>query len=267
MENDALFLETTIIDKEFLGTVEEKEQINEIKSKFNDVYSSTYVVMEYNRTVLRDLFYLNNICAEATKISEVLEQINKLKYQNNKFKRCFQFIIQFFAKSEEKILNTDDKNMNDLVLDKIKTYFELIIPDAIDYPKSMSLVNETDCYNAKVIPKEHKGLYRIKLTNCDKNKIKCKINDFITNNKKSFECILSELKKKTDADNEQIKMRDAIENTLRNPDNGANKKNCWNCGDAIIAVECREDNQLFTTNIKHYNLICDAIGKKIITFN
>ncbi len=40
------------------------------------------------------------------------------------------------------------------------------------------------------------------------------------------------------------------------------QKNCWPLGDSIIALECPRDAHIYTKD-RHFDVICQAIGKKL----
>ena len=43
-------------------------------------------------------------------------------------------------------------------------------------------------------------------------------------------------------------------------------KDCWNCGDAIMAVEAPNGADVFNNNQRHYIPICEAIGKRSVGY-
>src|SRR3990170_1786389 len=45
-----------------------------------------------------------------------------------------------------------------------------------------------------------------------------------------------------------------------------NVTDCWRCGDAILAVTASADADVLNNNKKHYDPICEAIGKKSISY-
>ena len=61
-------------------------------------------------------------------------------------------------------------------------------------------------------------------------------------------------------------MKNILEKALEYPHNMANYKNCWRGADAIIAVECPQEDILSTTNEKHFEPICNKIEKKLAIF-
>lgn len=263
-KNSKLFLETTIQIERFSADTNKKEKIDKAISRFKRILSSTYVKMEYKRRFIQDMVYLyNEALLGAKTFADVWYRIDKLRsdYHNRKIKGIIASFFRFFSDiKDEELLGPSGKAL----LEKAILYFRSSIEVAWE---SFSLeiheiINETECYNAKTGPSLTGEKFYNRSIRCKKENINCKIVDFFIENREFFIKIYEKLSQMDNLDNEQQKVMNILEKALKHPQIMADQKNCWNCGDAIIAVESPADAVLFTTNMKHFEPICSEINKK-----
>jgi hypothetical protein len=110
---------------------------------------------------------------------------------------------------------------------------------------------------------------------CPGSKVECNIKQFFRDNEEAFTKIRDKLKSlsKKGIDTETQQRISSLNEILRLlPHNRKfsnkepNVKNCWRCGDAILAVTASADADVLNHNKKHYDPICEAIGKKSISY-
>jgi hypothetical protein len=260
--NNKLFLDTTVQIDRFSGDPEKKVRIDRVISQSNRVLTSTYVKMEFRRRFIQDIVYLYNVITDADNLKDVFLRINKLPPELRRKKEgCLASFCRFFSGTEEEeIKGPFGKGL----LEKAEIYFRLEIEDSWEeFDKEIDeIINETDCYHAKTGPVLTDGKYYNKMNQCKKTDLKCRIIDFFIKNKVLIDKIYEKLSQMENLDDEQQKAKKAIENFLKDNHNIADKKNCWNCGDIIIALEAPIDAVLSTTNVKHFEPICSVIGKE-----
>ncbi len=263
--NNSLFLETTIQIGRLLGEPKDKNEIASCLSQFNRIVTSTYVKMEFKRRAIRDLAYLHNIISSADSFPDIFFRMKKLPpEQKRKINGLIASLGNFFLylQSEE----MKETKVDELL--EIAQYYFKHLCDVLwkKFDENINtILNETDCSNAKYGPKFEDGKIYCQLT-CKQIKEKCKIIKFFEDNRLDIKKIFNEFLQIEDLDDEQNKMKKVIEKALKHPQNMASYKNCASCGDLIIALECPEDSILFTTNDKHYIPLCKEIGKKIATY-
>ncbi len=266
-ENDKLFLETTIQIDRFSSDKNKKEKIDKLIAQFSQTLSSTYVKMEFKRRYIQDLVYLyNEALLGAKSFFDVLARIDKLRsdYHNRKINGIISSFCRFFLdKGDEEVSGPLGK----VILEKAIIYFKSLIENAWeDFNRDIEeILNGTDCYNAKTGPTLTGEKFDNRSKRCKKGDIKCKIVEFFIRNREAFIKIYKKLSQLNCLDEEQQKVKDVLEKAIKYPEDMADRKNCWNCGDAIIAVESPVDAVLFTTNIKHFEPICSEIKKKCLT--
>jgi len=266
-QNNKLFLETTIQIDRFSAEPKKKEKIDKIISQFSQILSSTYVKMEFRRRFIQDSVYLyNEALLGAETFSDVFLRIEKLHsdYHKRKIQGMIASFSRFFSDTKDEEVSGPLGNVN---LEKAVSYFRQAIPAAwenFEY-KVDALLNETDCYHAKTGPLLRGEKFDNRMSKCKRTDIKCKIVEFLIQKREIFKKIYGRLCNMEHLDNEQQKIKNILEKALKYPKNMAERQNCWNCGDVIIAVESPKKSTLFTTNIKHFEPICSEIGGKCIT--
>ncbi|UCH93494.1 MAG: hypothetical protein JSV88_24925 [Candidatus Aminicenantes bacterium] len=266
-KSSKLFLETTIQIDRFSADTNKKEKINKQIAQSSQALSSTYVKMEFKRRFIQDVVYLyNEALSGATTFPDVFFRIDKLRsdYHKRKIKGIIASFHGFFSDIEDEELHGPSGRS---LLEKAVIYFKSLIENAWeDFSRDIDkILNGTDCYNAKIGPTLTGEKFDNRSKRCKKGDIKCKIVEFFMRNRESFIKIYRKLSHLDCLDDEQQKVKNILEKAIKYPEMMADRKNCWNCGDAIIAVESPSDAILFTTNIKHFEPICSEIKKKCLT--
>ena len=267
LKSSKLFLETTIQIDRFSSDTNKKEKINKQIAHSSQTLSSTYVKMEFKRRFIQDLVYLyNEALLGAKTFPDVFFRIDKLRsdYHKRKIKGMIASFHGFFSDIEDKELTGPSGR---ILLEKSIIYFKSLIENTWeDFNRDIDkILNGTDCYNAKTGPTLTGEKFDNRSKTCKKEDIKCKIVEFFRRKRESFLTIYKKLSQLNCLDDEQQKVRNILEKAIAYPEIMADRKNCWNCGDAIIAVESPSDAVLFTTNIKHFEPICSEIKKKCLT--
>ena len=265
--NSKLFLETTVQIDRFSADRKKKQEIDNIISQFSQILSSTYVKMEFRRRFIQDLVYLyNEALLGAETLADAFLRIDKLSsdYHNRKIKGIIASFCRYFSDiKDEEIQGPSGKAL----LERAIPYFRQFILSAWeDFDQGIhAILNETDCYHAKTGPVLIGKKFDNTMSKCKKADVRCKIVEFFVQNRGTLKKIYERLSQMDYLDGEQEKTKNILEKALEYPQNMADRQNCWNFGDAIIAVESPEDAVLLTTNIKHFEPMCSKVGKRCIT--
>lgn len=265
--NSRLFLETTIQIERHSADTGKKKRIEKVISRFDQTLSSTYVKMEFKRRFIQDLVYLyNEALLGAETFSDVWARIDKLRsdYHNRKIKGIIASFHRFFSEKEEEKVSGP---LGKVTLEKAIPYFKNLIEIAWeDFSRGLDeIIDETGCYNAKTGPIFTGEKFDNRSKKCKKGDIKCKIVEFFIQKREYFLKIYEKLSQMDCLDDEQQKVKNILEKALTCPEIMTERKNCWNCGDAIIAAESPGDADLCTTNLKHFEPICSEIKKKCLS--
>jgi len=241
--NNKIFLETSVQIKKIFG--KERESIlNFIEDK--KTITSTYVLMEFNRRILKDCIYLYSILTEEETLDDVFGRLAELKrYEYRRAIICYSILSKL---SEGGKLEKEEASIN------LKMLMDYQLKRQFDYGIK-SVVDETKCELANEKIKEENNNYLLN-TSCRRGKMKCEIEKFVEGNKKEVEYIMKGLKL-----NEEFKN---VCNSLREVLNDSKKAMGKNCnrilGDCIISVETPKDYKILTTD-HHYEIICKCIDK------
>lgn len=262
---DNLYLDTSIQIERKICPPPKKEELNEILALAGNLFSSTYVKMEYRRSLVRDFVYIFNRLNDSENLGEVLYKINQLPpFQQRRINRMIGGLAECFLDQNESISASKGEEF----LEKAYHYFKPLIEFSMEeFDDSVdSVENQTDCYIAKGVPTLKGKIFDNKISHCRPGEINCKIVEFFKVNINHFKKILDMLSKQQNLDSELEKMKNILEKAIKHPVNMADYRNCWKCGDSIIAVESKEDYIIFTKNEKHFYPICKAINKRIAVF-
>ncbi|MDH5413513.1 MAG: hypothetical protein OEW87_05190 [Flavobacteriaceae bacterium] len=262
---DNLFIDTSIQIERKICPPPKKDELNEILALAGSLFSSTYVKMEYRRSLVRDFVFIFNMLTDSENFGEILYKINRLpSLQQRRITRMIGGLAEFFLDQNELISESKGKEF----LERAYHYFKPLIEFSMeDFDDSVDLVdNQTDCYIAKGIPTLKGKKFDNRISQCKPGEINCKIVEFFKENINYFKKIFYMLSKQQNLDSELEKMKNILEKAIKHPINMADYRNCWNCGDSIIAVESPEDYIIYTKNEKHLYPICKAINKKIAVF-
>jgi len=230
-----------------------------ILGEFDLILSSPYVKMEFQRAFIRKgLIYLHNLTKRVNDFPEILRKLSQLPpMQYRRISITLSALSDFFSDGSSQGLE---------LMEKLSYYLPLAIEaawqsfdDIIDGP-----VDQIKCARGAEKPILKDGVYE-PFKKCKGSKKQCRIDEFFVDNKKQFESILDKLKvlPASSKDEELIRIEKIIEKVLKHPEYLLEYKNCWNCGDAIIAVECPSSALLLTTNIKHSKPLLESIGKNL----
>lgn len=264
--NVNLFLDTTIQVDRFTAPPEKKEKLDEILIQAKSLCTSTYVKMEYRRSLIQDLVFLyNDALSDVNHLGEVMLRINRMPpQQQRRTNRMFASLVYFFFDEEKDILASLGKKHIEMLRLWLKQQITYALEDFGDGIES--IINKTDCYNAKTTPLLKGEKFDNRTIHCKPSNRKCKIVEFFLENIDEFKKIYQKLSLSPNLDEEQERMKNTLEKALKHPINMADYKNCWKCADSIIALECPEDILLFTTNRKHFEPICEEIGRELTSF-
>lgn len=222
-----------------------KEQIEKIISE-HECGSSTYVLGEYKRSIVRNFATLYNIMRVEDNFTGVREHINDEVFYRD-FARVY-YIYNDICK-----MYNDDY---ELVKEHVRMYGQLL-ERRFKYGINKKLLNETDCHRAKAEVQYQKGKAEIPGVKCAKKDNFCKSCEFFEKHKEK----ICELKDRAGLPKE---MKDAIEKMVEKQE--PMKGNlCKTMGDCIISLEAlaTEGKTVCTTNEQDFKPICDSIGVKL----
>ncbi|MFQ6002220.1 MAG: hypothetical protein ACE5KJ_00555 [Candidatus Zixiibacteriota bacterium] len=266
--NSSVFLDTTIQIGKIWGDDSYRQAIKQILDQFESKISSSYVKMEFKRGFLQYLIYMYNILVESRDFKEILARAQKLSsLASHRIGGILSALVAFFDIKELKGTKTYDRPISDELYSLMESFLRQRIQTAMtSFEVGLdSITDQTGCFLARLEPIMKGEKFDNRNPICKKQDIRCDIVNFLIENKETFKQILQVLEESPNLDQELEKMKKAVEKVLKYNAEIANRKNCWHCGDAITAIECPSEAKLFTTNMKHFQLLCSAIDKNVIS--
>ena len=244
MQSNKVFLETTIQIERIFGRNRNKI-LNFLKDK--ELITSSYVLMEFKRTILKDCITLYTYLKEEGSLSKTFERLSRLRNYEHRIASRMLRILAILSENGKIEYEMLIERLEDLIEEELLEYFFRDIKELLD---------ETGCRLAKEEVKKQSNGYVLD-TSCRKTVKNCRAKEFVINNKEQFVKLLKEL---NEVDEFGSVCR-VIKDVLDEPDKifgiNCNKK----LGDCIISIETPDDSIIFT-NDHHYEPVCNALNKK-----
>ena len=271
-----VFLETTIMIDRLCKDRETKSKIEKILSNYNKTYTSNYARMEFKKGFIQNLVYLHGKVVQCKDLTDVFEAISRLSATpkghllgsileniKNFYKKIYQ------TKPSEIIKNHGDISLDEYLKEMAESYLNNLIRNSWRrFDKVVDeMVNPMKCFVDIEPPRKLGSIYDNTPRTCNKSKYKCEIRKFFNDMPESFTDIFNRLGNLHNPDTETINRIRSLREILRVRKRDIRTKDCWNCSDAIMAVEAPNDSDIFNNNQKHYIPICEAIGKKSIGYD
>lgn len=285
--NREVFIETTsIID--YIFKTKYFVQIKNILDNYDKKTTAHYVKMEIKRGFLQYLVYLHGKVVRCESLGEVSEAINKLAAtpQQHRYKTAWEAIEEYF-KSIDKTKPSDIiKKYGDIPLSQslkidCEGYLRSIIRRLFRNVDRVvdEIVIPMKCFVDIESPRELGRLFDNTPSKCTGSQVECNIKQFFRDNEEAFTKIRDKLdskSKKEKIDNETQQRISSLHKIFRllplNNRKFSNKEPekvvqlCWRCGDAILAVTAPANADVLNHNRRHYDTLCDAIGKRSISY-
>lgn len=236
-----ILLDTTIqIDRIFKR--DKKERIQDMIEAY-PCGSSTYVLGEYNKGIVKNFVTLYNIMQIEQDLAGVRDKIN-----DSVFNRDYQR-IRYVLDDLCKIYNDD----YELIKDALAIYSKTLIKRFM-YGLEPELLDTTNCHRANAKIKFEDGVAILENIECDQKRDLCNICEF-------WQKHLKEARKLSEISLVSSRMKSALEEMLK-CGRFPKGNRCKTLGDCVIAIEAlnTDGKQVCTTNTKDFKPICDCIG-------
>ena len=243
-----IFLDTTIQIERLTGTQARRAQLAaQLAGK--EVLTSTYVLGEFLRTLVKDCITLYTLVSQNVYLDDVEVQIAN-RFNKREASRCLLLwaaLHRARAYGREKVLYT------------LHAYIEYGLVQAF-----MTGVNQisdaTGCGLAQERPRRVEGTYRLR-AQCRRNVKECRLEEWLADHSAALDSIVPHLCASGEPALARIgKLLDEFPQMAQ----VVRGRNCtWYLGDLIIALECPADAALYTTNRRHFQLLCVQLGKRM----
>ena len=245
--NSRVFLDTTIQIERVTATSERQAEIANALTGA-EVITSTYVLGEYLRTLVKDALLLYDLICTTEHSYDVETQIANLLNKRSA-SRCLLLWASLHRAGiyeRTRLLFTLDGYIDYGLVTRFMT--------GID-----ELLNTTDCGLAKERPQLTGETYELR-AQCTRPVKECTLAELLTAHEAEIKILADGLKEHSDK--ALARMGDLCTNILDDP-HIARGRNCtWYLGDLVIALELPPDAALYTTNRRHFEPLCELLGKQ-----
>ena len=247
-----IFLDTTIQIRRNYGTLEEIACIRE-QLQGRRVITSTYVLAEFNRTIVQDATILYNVVASEPTLSEALIRLSALRrHDYGTASRCYLLLAMLERRSglgRDKLLSTLERALE---AEFMRDFFAGI----------EVMTDQTGCALAKSRPVRKGDTYHLDL-GCAREIERCDLIRFVESGRDELSAVRVVLEKCGD-DPTLARMADILTEIIEDSSKALGRKNCWALGDIVIALESPPEACIYTSNVRHFEPIATAIGKRVL---
>ncbi|MBU1662545.1 MAG: hypothetical protein KKD28_13850 [Chloroflexi bacterium] len=250
-----VFIETTVQIDRVLGGDETKATI-EARLLNQNVITSTYVLMEFNRTVMDDFIAIHAAVSAERRLGDALLRLHQSdrRFRPRSLDRCLRIWGLLLNQLEEEPFSREK------LLEILEICIEQLLPQRFMAGVGQ-LLDATDCDLPKDNPHFEEDRYHLRAT-CRKETARCRLPDFLHENHTVLETLQSRLLKSSEPELQLVgKTIAAVKDDWQI---ARGQKNCWRMGDLIIVLETPQDAAIYTTNHKHFKPLCAAIGKQLL---
>ncbi len=247
-EDLRIFLDTTIQIERLTGTRARRAQLTaELTGK--EIVTSTYVLGEFLRTLVKDCITLYTLVSQNVHLDDVEVQIAN-RFNKREASRCLLLWASLHrarAYGREKVLHT------------LRTYIEYGLVQA--FMAGVDQVSDaTDCGLARERPRQVEGTYRLR-AQCRREVKECRLEEWLA----TYSAALDGAAPHLLASNEPglVRIGELLGEFPHTPEAVRGRSCTWYLGDLIIALECPADAALYTTNRRHFGVLCAQLGKRM----
>jgi len=254
-KKEKLLVETSVQIKKAFSTSEKMAQIRE-RLKDASALTSKYVWYEFQRTIVADCVWLHRMLVQQSTLVDAVRQIGE-EARNRRAQRAWQILGNLLSGLEEDIGFTDRSLreqlltiLEDDIEDGLHKIFMLYIDGFVP--------DEIGCAMPEpVMTKE--GIYEFNAT-CRREEALCRLPEFLQANEDLLRRMADAIRENP-IDEGLKKILAALERIFLSLQIAKGQRNCWTIGDCIITLESPKGYTIFTTNLKHFNILCQAVDK------
>lgn len=283
---EILYLETTAaIDAAFKSF---PELLALIKSSEKSL-SSHYVKMEIKKGFLYNLVLLHNKAVECDSFAQIQQFASNLASSPRRYYlgAVLDALKVFWENIESKRPDDLRGKYGNIAIGHIlkretiaflRGWIRLLLP-SIDRIVG-EMLNPMKCFNDLKAPVLKGELFDNKPSECPASTSECEIHRFFGENIHDFDAILARLRALPDnqKDPETIKRMAALNRIIKKrvrraiskltfSNKSQDEQLCWACGDAIHAVLAPKGSSVVNRNGRHYDPICESIGRKSLVYS
>lgn len=262
MSKSALFLETTIQIERIVGDRTRQRALHTELANYRLV-TSTYVLGEYLRTLVKDAVQLHRLVAQQTHLDEVITYLGR--HLNKREASRMMLILGAMLRSGRAAEPKQDAQARLDLLDRLSRYIEISLLShfmaGID-----EVLDSTQCGLARERPQSYLvspdniPSYRLR-SQCVRHVRECDLAERLEQWRPELKALAVGLALETDP--VLVRMGELAEQILDKPVLARGRNCTWYLGDLVIALELPAAMPLYTTNQRHFAPLLTILGKKL----
>ena len=247
-EGSRIFLDTTIQIERLTGTRARRAQLAaQLAGK--EVLTSTYVLGEFLRTLVKDCITLYTLVSQSAYLDDVEVQIAN-RFNKREANRCLLLwagLHQARAYGREKVLYT------------LRAYIEYGLVQAF-MAGADQVSDATGCGLAQERPRRVEGTYRLR-AQCRRDIKECRLAEWLAEHSAALNSIAPNLR--APGEPALVRIGELLDEFLQTPQIVRGRNCTCYLGDLIITLECPADATLYTTNRRHFEVLCPELRKRM----
>jgi hypothetical protein len=247
-----VFLDTTIQIERVTGTRSRQAEIAQALTGVQ-VLTSTYVLGEYLRTLVQDAIVLYNLVLKSEELFDVETQIAHLLNKRSA-SRCLLLWAALHRSGiyeRSKLLRTLRIYLEHGLVNRFMTGVDEVL-------------DTTACGLARERPVPHGATFHLR-TQCTRRVRECDLVARLLAQQPMIRILADGLKDHSEV--ALARMAALCSQILDDPDIARGRNCTWYLGDLVIALEMPADAALYTTNQRHFEPLCELLGKQLYHLN
>jgi len=243
-----IFLDTTIQIERATAMEPRQAEIAEVL-RDKHVMTSTYVLSEYSRTLIKGATLLYQLVEQTEEMYDVETQMAHI-FNKGTLSRC----LLLWAMLHRAGIYERQMILYSLKMDiqhSLRNRFMIGIDELID---------TTCCGLARGRPIREGDAFQLR-TQCTRAVKECELVALLAKHRAEIEIVAEQLR--GHSDRSLARMAELCAMILEEPDVARGRNCTWYLGDLVIALEAPSDATIYTTNLKHFEPICDCLGKEV----
>ncbi len=257
MSSTKIFLDNTIQIERIIVPSRRAIIQPHLTAEGTSVISSTYLLMEYRRTVVADFIAVHNLVKSYKQLGAAVAHLSsgRARFSKRMIERRQMILGMAMVDCED----ADESLTRVGVLRILELYLEGGLERRF-MENITTLTNVTDCDLAKYpLIQRADGYYEL-TTTCNKKRVRCQLPAFLQQNAHSLQRIEQFIKQH--AAGEYQELLEKLAQVTTDFSQARGQRTCWKLGDIIIALEAPPDALIYTTD-KDFKTICTALGRKL----
>lgn len=262
MSKPTIFLDTTIQIDRIAGSAKRQVQLEKELANYR-LITSTYVLGEYLRTIVKDAIYLYGLVDKSTYLDEVITDLGR--HPNKRESSRMMMILGGLLRSGRVVPPSFQLQTRSDFQERLSRYIEIGLLKHF-MVGIIELVDTTQCGLARerpqlvALPAGDLLSYQLR-SQCIRRVRECDLAEQMAIWRPERKALANGLTRESDP--VLVRMGQLARQISEDPVIARGRNCTWYLGDLVIALELPADVPLYTTNVRHFAPILAILGKKL----